>query len=504
MVTEFAVRVAFLVLLLALLLGIAFTVYFQNRKSIFNRLLALQLLLVCFWQYAGFLHATLLVSPVALQPLQMVFGATAGFVFLILARSMAGLERGWFDAAGALSCFGVSGYYVVRIFFPETDDPSAFLWRDPSLFKPEGQPHPGYVTYTIVLAAYYISGLFFITRAYLREGDERKRKQLVTVAASIGVASLSGIIFVNGFYILNIPMLLPLERFVMLVALCILAYSVLGQGAWSNESLIQIIQEKERSLTERNRIIESELDLARLIHHRLFPEKPPRIPGFDIQGACISTDKVGGDFYDFYTRVENLGVFIADVSGHGIPAAFIASCTKMAFNYSASHSENGSQLLKRMDVSIARRAVQSMYVTAVYVEIDYASRVMSYCNAGHCPILLHRRADNAVTLLKAKGSPLGLMTGKPFELKTLQLQDGDRIVLFTDGLTESIDMARKPFGEDRLRELLLRSENQNATDVTSSVMKEILNYTGRARLEDDTTIVVVDVLPRLSEHVDAV
>ncbi|MCE9596624.1 MAG: serine/threonine-protein phosphatase [Spirochaetia bacterium] len=500
MVTEFSIRVGFLVVLLALLLGISFTVFFQNRSSIFNRLLALELLLLSCWQFAGFLQVILLVSPLTLQPLQMIFGGMAGYVFLRLARSMAGVKKDWFDSLAFLMCSAVTIYYVIRIFYPDTGEPSAFLLLEPKA-RINGMPHPGYVVYTAILAAFYISGLFFIVRSYFGEQDDRSRKQLLTVVASIGVASISGIVFVNGFYILNIPMLLPLERFVMLGALCILAYSVLGQQAWSNESLLRIIQENERSLAERNRIIESELDLARLIHHRLFPEKPPRIPGYEIQGACISTDKVGGDFYDFYTRVENLGVFIADVSGHGIPAAFIASCTKMAFNHSAAHSENGSQLLKRMDVSIARRAVQSMYVTAVYIEIDYASREMSYCNAGHCPILLHRRADNSVIPLKSKGSPLGLMTGKPFELRTFQLLDGDRIVLFTDGLTESIDLARQPFGEERLRDLLITCSGQNAADVTSSVMQEILTFTGKATLEDDTTIVIVDVLPRPGESI---
>jgi len=489
--TELAIRIAIVILLLSVLLGTALSVFFQNRKSLFNRLLALQLVLVCAWQFAGFMHAFLLIDPSILRPLQMVFGLLAGAVFLRLARAMGGRLFGWPEITAGCATVVFSIYYVLRIVFPGSGNPDEFVLIDTI---PAVPATANYIAYTLLLTILYVGGIVVIIGARRHEADRSTRRMMLVVAGSIGVAALSGLAFNNGTYILGVQLPLHFERFIVIGALGLLAYSVLGQQAWSNETLLNIIREKEGSLAERNRIIESELDLARLIHHRLFPEKPPRVPGFDIQGACISTDKVGGDFYDFYTKVQGLGIFIADVSGHGIPAAFIASCTKMAFNYSAAHAENGSQLLKRMDVSIARRAVQSMYVTAVYAEINYANRTLAYCNAGHCPILLHRRADDTVEFLKAKGSPLGLMTGKPFEERILPLLSGDRIIFFTDGLTESVDMAKKPFGEDRFKEFIRTGRERSAGELTTSVIQEIINFTGRARLEDDSTIVVVDVL----------
>ncbi|HMU83138.1 MAG TPA: PP2C family protein-serine/threonine phosphatase [Leptospiraceae bacterium] len=478
-------------LFLSLLLGTAFALYFQDRRNTLNRLLALQLILIAIWQYTGFLHALLSAGPPLVRPLQIVAGVVAAYVFFVLGRHLGRLRAGKWEAAGAAWIFLIFIYYMVRILIPDSGNAAEFVLVDG---RPVYGPTPAYVTYTSTLSAFYGVGIFHILKARRREEDTVMRKRMLLIVLTIGAAAMSGIIFINTFYILNIQMPFPIERVIMVSALLFLGYSVLGERAFSNENLIRLVREKEKAIRDRNRVIESELDLARMIHSRLFPDKPPRIPGYDIQGACISTDKVGGDFYDFYTRLENLGIFIADVSGHGIPAAFIASCTKMAFNYSAGHAENGTQLLKKMDVAIARRAVQSMYVTAVYAEIDYASRQLSYCTAGHGPILLHRRSDNTLQHLKAKGSPLGLMTGKPFEMRTLQLIPGDRLVFFTDGLTESINHERKPYTEERFHEFVRGSAESTAHQVTTNAILEILDYSGDRNLADDTTIVVVDVL----------
>ncbi len=491
MISNPSVTVALFVLLLSLLLGTAFSLYFHDRRNALNRLLALQLLLVAVWQYTGFLNAVLHESPHLLRPLQIIAGMGAGYVFFLLGRQTAHARAGAWEIAGAAWVLIWFIYYIIRIVLPESGNPAEFVLQNG---VPSSGPTWPYSIYTVTQAVFYVSGIACILKARRTEKDPAVRRRLVLIVLTVGLAALSGIIFINSAFILNLRSPIPFERVIVLAGLLILAYSVLGERAFSNENLIRIIRDKERALGQRNRVIESELDLARLIHSRLFPDKPPRIPGYDIQGACISTDKVGGDFYDFYTRVENLGIFIADVSGHGIPAAFIASCTKMAFNYSAGNAENGSQLLKKMDVAIARRSVQSMYVTAVYAEIDYAKRELSYCSAGHCPILLHRRADDTLVPLKAKGSPLGLMTGKAFEMKSLPLIPGDRLIFYTDGLTECINAARKPYGEEQFWEFIRNCRKKTAHEVTTEAILEILNYTGEHNLSDDTTIVVVDVL----------
>lgn len=482
MPAEFVLRTGVLTFLLSLLLGSAVALWVQGRRSPLNRLLAFTLMLLSLWQLAGFLQTQAL--PDTLHPLQMCFATLAALAFFQLTRQMIPGASTW--PARLAWSFGLlfcAGYMLMAA-------SAAFdaAWFPSDLHAITSWIHTS--SLAMIFSAGIASGLYARTRVV----EHALKARITGISLGIGVSALTSILVVNVFHYLDVAAPFAVERVVVVVALISLGMAVLHEQAASGEHLLRVIREKEKGLAERNRIIESELDMARLIHDRLFPARPPRIPGYDIYGACISTDKVGGDFYDFYTRIDNLGIFVADVSGHGIPAAFIASCTKMAFNYSAAHSENGSTLLKKMDVAIARRSVQSMYVTAVYAEIDYDTRVLHYATGGHIPFLLHRRKENRFFALKASGTPLGLATGKPFELKSMQLQTGDRIVLFTDGITESTDASGRPFGEEHLKQLISRYAAQSPENLVKHVLQAVPLFTGRPRLDDDSTIVVIDIL----------
>lgn len=492
MPAEFVLRTGVLTLLISLLLGSAFAIWFQARRSPLNRLLALTLGFISIWQLVGFLQTQAL--PAILRPLQMLSGTIAALVFFHLTRHMIPGASSWPSritwAAGLLQCLGY-----------------AALALDAGLSvglieNTEGANHVASGVYTASLALIYTGGIASGVYARAKVTEYSVKRRITGISLGIGGSALTSILIVNVFYFSGVEAPFAVERAVVVVALISLAMAVLHEQTTSNEHLLRVIREKEKGLGERNRIIENELDMARLIHDRLFPARPPRIPGYDIFGACISTDKVGGDFYDFYTRIENLGIFVADVSGHGIPAAFIASCTKMAFNYSAAHSENGSTLLKKMDVAIARRSVQSMYVTAVYAEIDYQTRVLQYATGGHIPFLLHRRTTDEFFALKASGTPLGLATGKPFELKQIQLHIGDRIVIYTDGITESTDARGEPFGDEHLKQLIRRYAAQSAESLVQHILQAVPLFTGRPRLDDDSTIVVIDVLEEVPHEAD--
>lgn len=471
---DLVIRTCVLTLLVSLLLGAAFAIWFQGRRSPLNRLLAVTLGLIALWQLSGFLRT--LAFPATFEAAQLISGTLAALSFFQLTRQMIPRSRHWpvrfAWAAGIVLCV-LSWVFAI----PE-----------------DHYPAPVNVIYTATLTLLYSGGIASGLFARLKISEHAMKRRVTGITLGIGASALTSILIVTAFSHHGLEPPFAVERVVVVVALISLGLAVLHDQSSSNEHLLRVIREKEKGLAERNRIIETELDLARLIHDRLFPSRPPRIPGYDISGACISTDKVGGDFYDFYTRIENLGVFVADVSGHGIPAAFIASCTKMAFNYSAAHSENVSMLLKKMDVAVARRSVQSMYVTAVYAEIDYATRTLHYATGGHIPFLVYRRPTGEFFSLKASGTPLGLATGKPFEQGSMQLYAGDRIILFTDGITESSDSSGQPFGEEHLRQLVRKYANQSAESLVQHVLQAVPIYTGKPRLDDDSTIVVVDVL----------
>ncbi len=251
------------------------------------------------------------------------------------------------------------------------------------------------------------------------------------------------------------------------------------------------IEEQSRELRERNQIIERELDMARLIQQKLLPASPPVVPGLQIAAACLSMDKVGGDFYDLAPYRGGLGVFLGDVSGHGIPAAFLASVAKTAFDFSSWTTDSPSHVLGAMNEVVAHRSVASMFVTAVFARFSNAE--IEGATAGHWPPIIFRVKDDSFVNVTGKGRPLGFGGEKPYQNFSEKLQPNDRIVFFTDGILETRNSSGELFGEERFRDLIRSSLHLNAAQFLESVFRATHDFAGGAGLTDDATLVVVDV-----------
>ncbi len=252
-------------------------------------------------------------------------------------------------------------------------------------------------------------------------------------------------------------------------------------------------REYEKSIFRRNQEIEQEMEVARLLQHRLLPDRIVELSGYESHAEYIPMDKVGGDFYDYTRRDQFIDLFIADVSGHGLPGAFLAMMTKMSLE-SVSERQSTSRTLYQVNEVICRSTVNSNYVTSFLCRIDTRSNMMKYSNAGHLPPLVHRRKSGEVLELKARGMPLGWFKNLKIEEKEIQLLSGDRLVMYTDGITESMDPGRELFGEERFRRFILAGGELSPAAFCDSLLAHLRDYSRNEKLDDDLTIIVFDVL----------
>ncbi|HEX8252413.1 MAG TPA: PP2C family protein-serine/threonine phosphatase [Thermoanaerobaculia bacterium] len=237
---------------------------------------------------------------------------------------------------------------------------------------------------------------------------------------------------------------------------------------------------------ERDQLaLEHELRTAREIQQSILPRSMPAVHGLAFDTGYDPATSVAGDVYEFLRVDEkHVGVLVADVAGHGVPAALIAAMVKIAASSQARLADDPAALLDALNTTL-RTEVRRAFVTATYLWFDMEQRRVSVCNAGHAPPLLYR--NGAFQELGAHGVLLGRFAGARYETQSTALEPGDRIVAFTDGIVEARNARDEQFGEVRLQEAIARG---TAAETIAAVH--------RWRVEDDAddlTIVVVDVTP---------
>jgi sigma-B regulation protein RsbU (phosphoserine phosphatase) len=235
-----------------------------------------------------------------------------------------------------------------------------------------------------------------------------------------------------------------------------------------------------------------ELDTARRIQQSILPRRPPAIDGIAVAAFYDPMTEVAGDFYDFVvTPTGRLGVLVADVSGHGVPAALVASMVKIALATQGEDVEDPGVVLTRMNRALSGR-FELAYVTAVFALIDPRARTVSYAAAGHPPPWL-LRADGRLAALDARGLVLGLVADTTYETATVaQLAPGDALVFYTDGLTEAGRPEGELFGDRAFHTTLAERRGQPADRITSDLAAAARRWVD-ADFADDVTIVVASL-----------
>jgi len=241
--------------------------------------------------------------------------------------------------------------------------------------------------------------------------------------------------------------------------------------------------------------IDKELEIARRIQSSILPRAVPRLIGVEIAARYLPMSAVAGDFYDFLALENNqLGVLVADVTGHGVPAAIIASMLKVAFAGQKAHARHPEQVLAGLNEALCGK-FEEHFVTAAYLYADLDTNIARYAGAGHPPLLLGNRWNGEARSIEQNGYFLGMFPGAVYSSIEIPLQQGDRFVLYTDGLPESANAKAEEFGIPRCKQFLSSRSQLLAAAFADELLSEIARWSGRSSTrpqEDDMTLIVVD------------
>ena len=258
------------------------------------------------------------------------------------------------------------------------------------------------------------------------------------------------------------------------------------------------LREAREQLARQLMTIRNELETARQIQLSILPREIPQLAGLDIAARYIPMSGVAGDFYDFLIIDEKrIGILIADVSGHGMPAALIASMLKIAFAAQTAHAGDPAQVLAGLNKALCGK-FQGHYVTAAYVLIDTGKRTLCYAGAGHPPLLLREGASGTVRRILENGLFLGYFPFATYAAIETPFQPGDRLVLYTDGIPEMTDQSEEQFGEARLKLFLEESSDLRAEDFVDGLLKTVSQWSDRPTgqdPDDDVTLLAIHFQP---------
>jgi serine phosphatase RsbU (regulator of sigma subunit)/predicted ester cyclase len=259
---------------------------------------------------------------------------------------------------------------------------------------------------------------------------------------------------------------------------------------WSpGSNLAELAQQGlEQERIERERI-EQELKVARSIQQASLPEKVPDLEGWQISPYYQPAREVGGDFYDFHLFSEGrLGLVVGDATGKGVPAALVMSSTRSMLRALARASNSPGEVLEQVNDLLVSDIPPNMFVTCFYAILDPKSATLSYANAGHdLPYLRH--GDHAEEL-RARGMPLGLMSGMSYEEGEASLRQEDDVLFYSDGLVEAHDPKGEMFGFPRLRALVAQHAEERS--LGNLLLEELYSFVGEGwEQEDDITLLTL-------------
>jgi serine phosphatase RsbU (regulator of sigma subunit) len=265
----------------------------------------------------------------------------------------------------------------------------------------------------------------------------------------------------------------------------------------SIEHLLQTEAEKKR--------LEEELRIAREIQMSLLPRGPVSMPGLEVTALCVPAREVGGDYYDYFPLGPGcVAILVADVSGKGTSAALYMAELKGLLLSLAERYRSPRELLIEVNRILSDNLDSRSFITMTYAVFDMNAGTMTYCRAGHTP-MIYLPARGPRRGLAQTLQPGGLVVGLRIdgihekfiallEEETVQLDRGDVFVLYTDGVTEAMDGDQELFGESRLRRIVEEHGHLRSAELRERILREVESFVGEASQHDDLTLILVKVL----------
>lgn len=257
-----------------------------------------------------------------------------------------------------------------------------------------------------------------------------------------------------------------------------------------------------RRLVDRERL-DHELGVAREIQMSLLPDGYPALDGIVFAGASHPALEVGGDYFDFLPVTDRrVGIVIGDVSGKGVPAALLMVMIRSILRARVSERVAPAELVTELNAHLLTRGDDKMFVTLFYAEVDSAARTLRYVNAGHNETLL-LRADGTTEVLSAGGLLMGLFDHATYEERSADLREGDLVVFYTDGITETPDAKDRLYETERLEAVARANAHLSPEGVRDAILEDVRAYAGEGPPHDDRTLIILKVGPRGAAEVPA-
>ncbi|HEX3748272.1 MAG TPA: PP2C family protein-serine/threonine phosphatase [Bryobacteraceae bacterium] len=274
-----------------------------------------------------------------------------------------------------------------------------------------------------------------------------------------------------------------------------------GRGQRGEELAVTpvLLDSVEEGNTKTGRVrLEAEFEVARKAQEDALPPAPPVIEGYTIAGSCEPAQQVGGDLYDYFSLADGrLGIAVADVSGKGVPAALYMMVTKGLLAATTRESSDLAYIFQHVNRHLYAVCKKKVFVTLTAVALDPAARRLQHARAGHNPILWRRPGRGETVVLKPPGLGMGMTAGDRFQrilkVEELELESGDAVVLYSDGITEAMNEELQLFGEQRLIRAVESVDGKTAEESRTAILRELAAFTNGTPPRDDVTLVVLRV-----------
>ncbi|MBN1551617.1 SpoIIE family protein phosphatase, partial [bacterium] len=275
------------------------------------------------------------------------------------------------------------------------------------------------------------------------------------------------------------------------------ASTEVGEIAQAFSDITQQLRESQKNLAEQERL-QKEMQVAKEIQQTLLPSEVPELEGYEIASYYAAAKEVGGDYFDFVeVDKDTLGIVVGDVSGKGVPGSLVMTMIRTALRTEARGTYDAAEVLARVNDFIVNDMKKGMFVTLFYVIIDSKRRRLNYASAGHNPMILYRASTGKTYYLNPRGFPIGIslpdknLFKNSIESDTIALAEDDILLVYTDGITEAMNVKRHMYGEERFLNIIRKHGSSMAKEFVQELHQEILSFTEGYPQSDDITLVAI-------------